>query len=83
MAIRNANKEPACWISKSAFLHLETAGVIRRARVPKISRNLVDLGSRIMILESECVYLHENCATNPSRYLPGLKTAIETLKIQI
>ena len=55
MAIRNANKEPACWISKSAFLHLETAGVIRRARVPKISRNLVDLVARIMIFVKKAI----------------------------
>ena len=80
MAIRNATKVAACWILKSTFLHLETAGVRRRARVPKISRNLADLGSRIMIVESECVYMHENCATNPSRYHPGFKMAIENKK---
>ena len=34
------------------------------------------LGSGIMKLGSEGVYLHEKCGTNPSRHLPGLKTAI-------
>ena len=32
-----------------------------------------------MNLVSEGVYLDENCATNPSRHLPGPKTAIQTI----
>ena len=30
-----------------------------------------------MNLVSEGVYLDENCATNPSRHVPGFKTAIK------
>ena len=41
------------------------------------SRNLRGWGSGIMKLGSEGVYLHEKCGTNPSRHLPGLKTAIK------
>ena len=40
-----------------------------------------DLRVRIMNLVSEGVYLDENCATNPSRHLPGPKTPIENLKM--
>ena len=35
------------------------------------------LGSGIMKLGSEGVYLHEKCGTNPSRHLPGPKTNVE------
>ena len=38
------------------------------------------VGSGIMKLGSEGVYLHEKCGTNPSRHLPGPKTKIKTLK---
>ena len=34
----------------------------------------------MMKLGSEGVYLHEKCGTNPSRYLPGLKTPLENKK---
>ena len=32
-----------------------------------------------MNVVSEGVYLHEKCGTNPSRHLPGLKTAIKKI----
>ena len=38
------------------------------------------LGSGIMKLGSEGVYLHEKCGTNPSRYLPGPKTPVKKQK---
>ena len=44
------------------------------------SRNLIDLGSGIMKLGSEGVYLHEKCSTNPSRHLPGPKNPVKKLK---
>ena len=36
----------------------------------------VDLGSKIEMLGSERVYLHEECGTDPSRHLRAPKTAI-------
>ena len=45
-----------------------------------VSLNLIDLRSRIRILGSEGVYLDENCGTNPSRHLPGPKTALKNQK---
>ena len=47
------------------------------------SRNLMCLGSGIMKLGSEGVYLHEKCGRNPSRHLPGPKTPVKNQKIPI
>ena len=41
---------------------------------------MADLRFRIMNLVSEGVYLDENCGTNPSRHLPGPKTALKNQK---
>ena len=41
---------------------------------------MIDLGFRMMIVGSEGLYLDEKCGTNPSRHLPGLKTAIKNKK---
>ena len=38
------------------------------------------VGSGIMKLGSEGVYLHEKCGTNPSRHFPGPKTPIKNKK---
>ena len=50
------------------------------AMIFSVLLNLMFLGSRIMKLGSEGVYMHEKCGTNPSRHLPGLKTPREKLK---
>ena len=44
---------------------------------------MADLSFRIVNLVSEGVYLHENCVTNPSRHVPGPKTAMKNLKMLI
>ena len=41
---------------------------------------MADLSFRIVNLVSEGVYLDENCVTNPSRHIPGLKMAIKNRK---
>ena len=45
-----------------------------------IFTNFEGVGSGIMKLGSEGVYLHEKCGTNPSRHLPGPKTTIKNKK---
>ena len=44
------------------------------------SLHLVGFGSRIRIVASECLYLYESCAPNPSGHLPGLKAPITNNK---
>ena len=47
------------------------------------SRNFMCLGSIIMKLGSEGVYLHDKCGTNASRHLPGPETPVKKLKMRI